>query len=269
MKEINDIKTFLLDMDGTVYLGENLIDGAREFLLTLEEQDKKAIFLTNNSSKNRFSYRDKLNGMGIAVSPENIFTSGEAAAIYLRREHAGAKIFLLGTPLLEEEFREAGFAVIWEGIPDYVVLGFDTTLTYEKLWKACDYIREGVKYIATHPDYNCPLGEGRYMPDSGAMIKFIEASTGKLPLVIGKPNRYIIDGLVEKYRVDKETTAVVGDRLYTDIKLGENAGITSILVLSGETSLTQYRASETRASYVYNSLKELDWALRNAVKKEL
>ncbi len=257
MKKLQAVEFFLLDLDGTIYLGNELVAGAQRFLRVLKECNKKTIFLTNNSSKNRYSYRDKLQKLGIEVSPEQIFTSGEATVLYLNREKPGAKVFLLGTPLLGEEFRNAGFELIDQGTPDYVILGFDTTLTYEKLWKACDYIRDGAAYIATHPDLNCPVGEGRYMPDAGAMIKFIEASTGKTPLVIGKPNLHMIDSLCSKYEFERDKAAVVGDRLYTDIQLGINAGMITVLVLSGETTVEQYRSSKVKASYVYPSVQEL------------
>lgn len=263
MRNIKDIDCFLLDLDGTIYLGESLIDGAREFLQILEAQGKKAIFVTNNSSKNKYSYQHKLEKMGLRVNPEKIFTSGEATTRYLNKNQPGAKIFLLGTPLLEDEFFNAGFELVSEAVPDYVVLGFDTTLTYGKLWKACDHVRNDVIYIATHPDYNCPIGEGKYMPDAGAIIKFIAASTGKNPLVIGKPNHYIIASLCEKYKVGKENMAIVGDRLYTDIALGINTGITTVLVLSGETTQQQYQCSDIKASYLFSSVKELGQALKN------
>ncbi len=262
MRDIKNIDCFLLDMDGTIYLGDKLIDGARDFLQTLEAQGKKVIFLTNNSSKNRYSYRDKLKTLGMHVNPEDIFTSGEATTIYLNKNQPGAKIFLLGTPLLKEEFESAGFKIISKGNPDYVVLGFDTTLTYNKLWKACDYIREGVHYLATHPDYNCPVEKGKYMPDAGAMIKFIEASTGKNPLVIGKPHHHMIEGVIDKYKVSKDNMAMVGDRLYTDIKLGVNAGITTVLVLSGETTQQQYNNSDLKAQFLFPSVKEIARALK-------
>ncbi len=261
--KIKDVRFFLLDMDGTIYLGEQLIDGARELLEILEKQGKKAVFLTNNSSKNREAYRKKLEEMGIKVKPEDIFTSGEATAIYLNKIHPGANIFLLGTPMLEEEFTNAGFNLHYDEKPDYVVLGFDTTLTYRKLWQACDYISEGVEFIATHPDINCPVEGGKYMPDAGAMIKLIEASTGVSPLIIGKPNSHMVDSAREKYAAGKEKMAIVGDRLYTDIQLGINAGIYSILVLSGETTPDQYKASGTKASMVYPSVKELWQVLRD------
>jgi HAD superfamily hydrolase (TIGR01457 family) len=259
MGKLKDVKCFLLDMDGTFYLGDKLINGALDFLDVLSKNNKSFLFITNNSSKNKFAYKQKLNKLGCKVSEENIFTSGEGTIIYLKRKKEGAKVFLLGTPYLEDEFRRAGFKLIKDNseIPDFVVLGFDTTLTYEKVWMACDFIREGIKFIATHPDINCPLENGKFMPDAGAMIKMIEASTGKSPLIIGKPNKYIIETVMDKYNLKKEELAIVGDRLYTDIKLGENTGITSVLVLSGETSLKCYEKSQIKADYVFPSIKEL------------
>ncbi|SHJ89108.1 HAD-superfamily subfamily IIA hydrolase, TIGR01457 [Clostridium amylolyticum] len=260
MKDITEIKCFVLDMDGTFYLGNRLIDGALDFLKTLKAQNKEFLFLTNNSSKNKYAYVTKLNNLGLDIEPNRIFTSGEATTIYLNSKKAGAKVFLLGTKMLEEEFINAGFKLVKDRSqrPDFIVLGFDTTLTYEKLWIACDFIRDGVEYVATHPDFNCPLEDSKFMPDAGAMIDFISTSTGKKPYVVGKPNKAIIEALCEKYAYDKEDIAIVGDRLYTDIKTGENAGITSILVLSGETSIESYNNSETNADFVYPSLKEIN-----------
>lgn len=263
MVDIKKIKCFLLDMDGTFYLGNELIDGALDFLEILKEQGKDYMFLTNNSSKNSMAYVEKLGRLGCKVTEDKVFTSGEATTIYLKGLKPGAKIFLLGTPYLEEEFEKAGFTLIRDRSerPDYVVLGFDTTLTYDKLWIACDLIREGVTYIATHPDYNCPLEGDNWMPDTGAMIELIAASTGERPYVVGKPNAMIIDAICDKYGFEKDEIAMVGDRLYTDIKTGINAGITTVVVLSGETSMEDYEASDIRGDYVLPSIKELGEAL--------
>ena len=159
MKDLKDIKCYLLDMDGTIYLGNELIDGAKEFLEKLKEKNIRYIFLTNNSSKNKDKYVEKLNKLGIEAHREDVFSSGEATTIYLSKKKKGAKVFLLGTKDLEDEFEKAGFELVRERNKDidFVVLGFDTTLTYEKLWIACEYIANGVEYIATHPDFNCPL----------------------------------------------------------------------------------------------------------------
>ncbi|MCT4688279.1 HAD-IIA family hydrolase [Vallitalea sp.] len=259
MRDLHKIKCFLLDMDGTFYLGDELIDGSMDFLKILEKQDKDFLFLTNNSSKNRKDYVEKLMRLGCNVEPNKVFTSGEATTIYLQNKKPGAKIYLLGTPLLEEEFTNAGFELVKRRneSPDYVVLGFDTTLTYEKLWIACDYIRDGVTYIATHPDYNCPLEGGKFMPDAGAMIDFIAASTGRRPHVIGKPNADIINVICDKYGYNRQEIAMVGDRLYTDIKTGINADIVTVVVLSGETSIIDYNKSNINADFIYPSLKEI------------
>ena len=259
MRDLKNIKCFLLDMDGTFYLGDKLIDGAMEFLYVLKRQNKEFLFLTNNSSKSNEVYEEKLSSLGCYVGKNRIFTSGEATTIYLNKIKPNAKVFLLGTPFLEEEFKKSGFKLIKDRseTPDFVVLGFDKTLTYEKIWIACDFIRAGVKFIATHPDLNCPLGEGKFAPDTGAMIKLFEGSTGITPLVIGKPNKYIVDAIIQKYGLKKEEIAMVGDRLYTDIKMGKNAKITSILVLSGETSIKDYEKSDIMADYVFPSIKEL------------
>ncbi len=254
----------MLDMDGTFYLGNQIIDGSLDFLKTLEDTGREYIFMTNNSSKNSSCYKDKLAKMGCEVDEDRIFTSGEATAIYLNELKAGASLFVLGTKYLKDEFKAAGFTLVEDRSkkPDFVVLGFDTDLTYERLWMACDLIREGVSYIATHPDFNCPLEGGKFMPDAGAMIAFIKASTGKDPLVIGKPSKNIVDAICTKYGWKKEEIAMVGDRLYTDILLGEKASISSILVYSGETSKKDYEASEIEASFCFENLSEISKVLK-------
>ncbi len=259
METLKRKTVFLLDMDGTIYLGDELIDGSKEFLEIIKQKGKRYIFLTNNSSKNKETYVEKLNKLGIKASKEEVFTSGEATTMYLKKQKEGAKIYLLGTEALEEEFIREGFILEKERHKniDYVVLGFDTTLTYEKLWGACEYISEGVEYIATHPDFNCPLPNDKFMPDAGAMAAFIEASTGKTPKVIGKPNKEVVESIALKYGLNKEDMVMVGDRLYTDIKTGENAGIASVLVYSGETKEEDYLNSEIRANYVFNSVKDM------------
>jgi len=267
MTDLKDIKCFLLDMDGTFYLGNKLMGGSLEFLDILEENNKTFLFLTNNSSKNSNAYKEKLANLGCNIEEDKVFTSGEATTIYLRKRKNGAKVFLLGTHYLEEEFQQKGFHLVKDRseLPDFVVLGFDTTITYDKLWIACDFIRDGVEYIATHPDYNCPLEDGKFMPDAGAIIKMIEASTDKLPIIIGKPHEYIIAAIIEKYNLQRNEIAMVGDRLYTDIKLGINTGITSILVLSGETTAEIYEKSDIKADYIFPSIKELGDAVRDSI----
>jgi 4-nitrophenyl phosphatase/NagD protein len=256
---MKNIKCFILDMDGTVYLGEKILPGAVEFLAYLKNTGRDFLFLTNNSSTDAIYYAKKLAGMGIACQAENILTSGEATALYLKNTKKYQRIYLLGTPILEEEFKRHGF-ILTKDNPECVVLGFDTTLTYEKLTAACHLIRGKTPFIATHPDYNCPTETG-YIPDCGAMTAFIEASTGVLPQVIGKPNKEIIEAFLNKKNYAKSEMAIVGDRLYTDIATGVNAGITTVLVLSGESTLADVEASKIKPDYVFDNVGKLLKAL--------
>ena len=252
---LKKVQCFLFDMDGTIYLGDKLLPGAKNFLRDLDEKKVPYYFLTNNSSRSRVDYVEKLNRLGLKTPSEKIFSSGEATAIYLKKQGRGTRIFLVGTPSLEQEFVDLGFQLVHDA-PDYAVLGFDTTLTYEKLWKLCDFAREGIPYIATHPDINCPIETG-FMPDIGAMMAFVETSTGRQPdVIIGKPNPPIVEAIVEKtgYRVDQ--LAMVGDRLYTDIAMGAT-GITTILVLTGETKESDLESSEHQPDYVVKDISEL------------
>jgi len=258
-ESLSRIRCFLLDMDGTFNLGDRLIDGSMRFIETLDREGKNYIFLTNNSSKHRRMYAEKIARLGLLIPEDKVFTSGEATALYLKHDHAGSRIFLVGTPALEEEFRSHGFSLT-DDHPQLVVLGFDTTLTYLKLWKLCDFVRSGLPYIATHPDFNCPTEDG-FMPDVGAMIAFVKASTGREPdVVIGKPNRIIVDTLAQKLNLQVQDIAMVGDRLYTDIALGKSAGILTCLVLSGEAQEKDLRDSPFHPTYIFKDLGAIaDW----------
>ena len=262
MNSLADIRLFLLDMDGTVYLGSRLLPGSLDFLRYLGETGRDHLFLTNNSSRNAEYYAQKLTKLGWPAQPDEILTSGEATALYLGGLKPAARVYLLGTPDLETEFAAHGF-VLTDANPDYVVLGFDMTLTYDKLVRACDLVRGGVPFIATHPDLNCPTETG-YIPDCGAMTALITASTGVTPKVIGKPNREIIDAMFRKKPVRRDQVAMVGDRLYTDIVMGHNAGVTSVLVLSGEAKESDIPAAPVKPDHVAGGLGALYEALKQA-----
>ena len=249
------IRCFVLDMDGTVYLGSRLLPGALEFIEYLRKTRRDFLFVTNNSSRHAEYYASKLRKLGIDCDAANILTSGEATAFYINTLKQGARIFLLGTPELEEEFRGQGFTLTADA-PDFVVLGFDKTLTYGKLVTACAWIRQGIPFIATHPDLNCPTESG-YIPDCGAMAALITASTGIQPKVIGKPHREIIDMILRKKAYSTEQLAIVGDRLYTDMATGFNARICTVLVLSGETKPEDLRTAPMQPEYVCRDLAEL------------
>jgi 4-nitrophenyl phosphatase len=263
IEKLSTVRGFLLDMDGTFYLGDQLLEGALRFIDLLREQKKEFIFLTNNSSKHRHQYAEKISRLGLPITEESVLTSGEATALYLREKHPGADLFLVGTPSLEDEFRQHGFRLVQQE-PQFLVLGFDTTLTYHKLWALCDFVRAGVPYIATHPDFNCPTENG-YMPDVGAMIAFIQAATGRQPdLVVGKPNRLIVDAAAVKMNLQVNKLAMIGDRLYTDIALGKTSGIATILVLSGETKMEDLKDSPFQPDYTFQNLAGVaDWLERN------
>ena len=254
MQKLEDVKLFLLDMDGTVYLSDKLLDGAREFFSIMGSRGVDHMFVTNNCTKDRFDYVQKLQGLGMAVRPEQIMTSGEATVIYMQTHFPEAKLFVCGTPSLEQEFVRGGFALEWER-PDAVVIGFDTTFDYAKMWKLCDHVRAGLPYVATHPDLNCPLKDGAYMPDIGCIMAYVETSTGRRPqAIIGKPNAALVEAAGLKYGVDPSQMAMVGDRLYTDVAMANNAGILGVLVLSGESTLEDVRSGGVRPDYIFENI---------------
>lgn len=252
---LKKIKCFIFDMDGTIFLGRRLLPGAKTLINFLLDQTIPYYFLTNNSSRSKLDYVEKLAAFGLPVTASQIFTSGEATAIYLQNEKPGARVYLVGTPSLENEFTHHGFDLVQQD-PDYVVLGFDTTLTYKKIRKLCDFIRDGAPYIATHPDINCPTESG-FIPDIGAMIEMVAISTGRRPdRIIGKPNKPIIEAIIEKTGYAPAQMCMVGDRLYTDIALGK-AGITTILVLTGETRVEDIPTAPVKPDFVLENVREL------------
>jgi HAD superfamily hydrolase (TIGR01457 family) len=242
-------------MDGTIYLGDRLLSGASEFISRCRSTGRRVLFLTNNSSKSAVEYSQKLNALGIAASEEDILTSGEATVSYLKAAGFGSRVYLLGTKPLQDEFSRAGFEFDSER-PDVVVLGFDTDLTYDRLRKACDLIRRGVPFVATHPDINCPTESGP-IPDCGSIIAAIRESTRRTPKVIGKPNPEMIESAMRKIGVRRQETAMVGDRLYTDIAMAVAAQITGILVLSGETQRSDLSESRYTPDLVVDCIGDL------------
>ncbi|HPT83836.1 MAG TPA: HAD-IIA family hydrolase [Limnochordia bacterium] len=260
MNRLQSIDTYLLDLDGTFYLGNNLYPWSLPFVETMRRLGKRFVFVTNNSSQNAQYYLHKLRKMGVELSEDQVFTSGQATIYYLKKYNYPRKLYLVGTPALEEEFRQAGF-ILTADDAEAVVLGFDLTLTYEKLRTACDLIRKGVPFIATHPDFNCPTPEGP-IPDCGAMIALITASTGVKPKIIGKPYPEMIEALRAKYGLENpQRIAMVGDRLYTDMAMAKAAGIVGILVLSGETQREDLEHSEVQPDLVLENLGEIVQAL--------
>lgn len=247
-------KLFVLDMDGTIYLGERLLPGAKAFIDFLVEKRLPFLFFTNNSSRNKNDYTEKLSRLGIDIDLNQIMTSTDVMIDYLKQHHPGEAIHLLGTPACEDQFLKAGIEVSKQA--KVAVAAFDTTLTYEKLVFFCDLVRAGAPYYATHPDLNCPV-EGGFIPDLGAMIALIEASTGRKPLITGKPYVSTVEAIVHRTGVEPEHMAFVGDRLYTDMKVAKDNGATALLVLSGETSDEMLQASEVKPDAVFPDLAHL------------
>lgn len=253
--KLADAKCFLFDMDGTVYLGDHLLPGAKEIIAYLEHSGIRYYFLTNNSSRSRLDYVKKLADFGLHVPLEKIFSSGEATAAYLQKQHPGARVYLVGTPSLEGEFTEFGINLV-ETEPDVVVLGFDTTLTYEKIWNLCSFVREGLPYIATHPDINCPTLDG-VMPDIGSIMALVLASTGREPdVIVGKPHQPMVEVILAKTGLSAAEIVMVGDRLYTDIALGQS-GLTTVLVLSGETKRQVLDGAKYQPDFIARDLEDL------------
>ena len=251
------IRNFCLDMDGTIYLDSVWIDGAKDFLAALTASGRKYCFMTNNSSKSSSIYVEKLLNMGLVIDPESqLVTSGHATVEYLKRQYSGKKVYLFGNPMVKMEFESRGI-LLEEEHPDVVVTSFCTSFHYRDLCRLCDFVREGLPYVATHPDYNCPTRTG-FIPDIGSLSAYVEASTGRRPdKVVGKPESGIIDYALEVMGAKREETCVVGDRLYTDVKSGVSNGLYGIFVLSGEAQLEDLPGSDVKTHLIFDSVREM------------
>ncbi|MDR1136751.1 MAG: HAD-IIA family hydrolase [Synergistaceae bacterium] len=253
---LKDVCCFALDMDGTLYLDDQWIAGALDFLEHIRRRGKKYVFLTNNSSRGSKAYFDKLQSMGLSIEPGQLATSGDATIDYILRMDPGKKIFLMGNETLKEDFLKHGIVLDDEN-PDMVVTAFDTNFDYNKMTKLCNFVRKKLPFIATHPDFNCPTRNG-FIPDIGAIHAYVEASTGRKPdKIIGKPNGEIVEYVMRLAGADREHTAMVGDRLYTDIPTGVNNGLISVCVLSGESSFDEVTACEPQPHLVFDSVREM------------
>lgn len=268
---LSGIDCFLFDMDGTLYLGNDVLPGARELIELLHAQNRKVVYITNNSSRSDADYVRKLNNMGIRSTLDEFFSSADAIAYWLSENHPGARLNVLGTDSFKGFLAERGFRIVDEYTadpaekPDFAVLGFDTSMTYDKLRIFCDYVTDGVRYIATHPDMVCPAEHHRSIPDAGSFMLLIEGATGRRPeLISGKPSPAMINIITKKLGVSKSRTAVVGDRLNTDIMSGINAGTKTVCVLSGETDLALLRSSEVAPDYIFDSVLEIYENLKNS-----
>ena len=260
MNNIDELKKkrlFLLDMDGTIYLGNELFDGTIDFLEYIKSIGGRYIFLTNNSSKSVDKYIEKLSSLGIESTDEDFFTSTNATVMYLKK-HPYNKIYAFGTISFKEQLSASGLNITdrLEDDIDCICMGFDTELTFQKLEDACILIGRGVDYIATNPDWVCPTYYG-YVPDCGSVSQMLYNATKRRPYFIGKPRPDMAFLAMEKAGFAPEETVIIGDRLYTDIACGVNAGISTIFVLSGEGTMEDVKFGETEPEFIYADIQKL------------
>lgn len=258
MKNLKEKKLFLLDMDGTIYLGNNLFDVTLAFLETIKNKGGRYMFMTNNSSKSVADYVKKLNSLGIDASSDDMLTSTQALIIYLKKHYDGKKLYALGTKSFKTELFESGLK-IYEDVRDDIdclVMGFDTELTFKKLDDASLLLTRNIDYIAANPDYVCPTEYG-YVPDCGSVSQMLFNATKKMPVFIGKPEPAMPLLALEKTGYEKDDALIVGDRLYTDIACGVNAGVDTVLVLSGESTMEDVEKTDKKPTYIMQDVGEL------------
>lgn len=264
---VNRTKLWLFDMDGTLYLGDRLYDFTPELLKTIRQTGGKYLFMTNNSSKSVADYIKKLAKMGIEATRDDFITSSQATAYYLKAHHPGKVLYVCGTRSLIAELESEGFSVTTDlDRVECVVMGFDTELTFQKLWDVSKLLltRKELPYIATNPDLVCPTEFGS-VPDCGSVCIGIKNATSREPVVIGKPSPLMPQLAMDRWGYTQEETVVIGDRIYTDIRSGLNAGCTGILVLSGESTLQTLAESDVKPHLVLEDAGQLLPALRKKI----
>lgn len=255
-EKLRKCSLFLLDMDGTLYLGDEVINGAVEFVGALEKTGRQHIYLTNNSSRAEGDYIRRLRSLGFPCRDGDVFTSGMATAMYLRDNFPGGGIFPVGTAAFRQELAAAGLRFDKDS-PAAVAVGFDTELSYKKLELAVRFLRRGAAFIASNPDLVCPMPGNEVLPDCGSICALLTAATGRRPVYIGKPDRRMADILAQRTGTPLDQICFVGDRLYTDIAAAINSGCVSALVLSGETDSAMLAQSRTQPDYVFSDISTL------------
>lgn len=257
---LGNVKALLLDLDGTLYLGDRLFDWTPGFLAALEQRGLRRLFMTNNCSRSVDDYVAKLRRLGIDARREEILTSGQSATLYLREHPEIRRVVVLGTESLADEVRAAGLDVVGEQA-DAVLVGFPTNLTFDALCRAAWAIQAGARFLATHPDPGCPDPRG-LLPDCGSMCACLAATTGRtVEHVFGKPSEWMLRLALERVGLERRQMAVVGDRLMTDVRMGLEHGMTGILVLSGATTQQELAASDLRPDLVFENVGALGEAL--------
>lgn len=251
-------KLFLLDQDGTLYKGNNLFPETISFLEKIRNYGASYLFITNNSSKSIHEYVKKMAQFGISAHPGEFYTSAHATIDYLHNNYTNKIVFLVGTVALSQEFMEKGIILTDDiKLAEVAVLSYDTELTYRKLTSLCHLLRnKDIPYLATNPDLVCPTEDG-YLPDCGSFALMIEEATKRTPLFLGKPRPLFVESILTKFGVAKDEVVIVGDRLYTDIAMGTNAGVETILVLSGEATRDDLISSEHIPTFVVNNIGDI------------
>ncbi len=255
-KKLESCKLFVFDLDGTLYLGNNVFHGAQELISFINESGKSFIYLTNNSSKAAVDYVKRLEDMGFMCNTEDVLTSGMACANYLMAKYPNKKVHLVGTDALRKELEAYG-VLIDDQDAQVVCVGFDRELTYDKAEKAVYFLRKGADFVATNPDLVCPMPNDIALPDCGSICSMLTSSTGVEPFYIGKPNPQMLINLSDKLAIPMEEIAMIGDRLYTDIAIGKNAGATTVCVLSGETTKKMIDDSDIKPDYIFDSVQDI------------
>jgi len=264
---LNKTRHLVFDMDGTIYKGKNLFPYTLQAFDILDLCGVSYTYLTNNSSLSAKDYVKKINNMGLRCEADNLYTSSLATLQYIRKQHPEFRtVYLLGTESLKTEFHEAGYQIVSDDDePDFVVVAFDTDMMYASLCRSSWWIKRGKPYFATHPDKICPTDLPTILIDCGAVCDCIASATGRMPdKVFGKPDRSMIDGIIERHGLQPDETAMVGDRLYTDMEMARRAGVIGILVLSGEATSEELRASGLKPEIVVENILELAEMIQKA-----
>ncbi len=259
MIELASVRNLIIDMDGVLWLGNSPMPGLPEFIDALRQLGIRFILATNNASKSGNEYVAKLAGFNTTVTLQEILTSPQATAMYLARHAPDARIFTIGEPGLTSELRASGLTVVPQDQPagaTHVVVGWDRNLTYAKLVEACLLIRAGATFIGTNPDVTYPDARG-IIPGNGATLALLRAATDVEPIIIGKPQPEMMIQSMQRLGSTPENTAVLGDRLDTDILGGQNAGLTTLLVLSGITTRESLRTAAIQPDYVFEDIRDV------------
>lgn len=256
--ELTKKKLWLFDMDGTIYEEDRLFEGTLDLLDKIHELGGEYVFITNNSSKSVEDYIEKVTRLGIKAGAENFFTSTQATILFLQKYYPNMRVYCQGTESLIKELKDSGVDGTEEmRLVDVVLIGFDTELTTQKLRNTCEILsKQDVMYLATNPDLVCPVSFG-FVPDCGSICEMIKNATGKEPVFIGKPEPTMVNIVREKYGYGCDETVVVGDRLYTDIAAGVNAGVTAICVLSGEATADDINNGSVKPTYTFKDISEI------------